>query len=283
MRFENPQPAEDLHTDDIHPLHEFAWLVAGCLVLLIGGALLLARFAGDLAARVPYHIEREYADRLGRAMPEPATTPAARAAEQALRELAAAVARDMGQPADFAVTIHYQDSDIPNAFATLGGHVVVFRGLIARLDSEDALAAVLAHELAHVRLRHPARGLGSGIALGLVLSTVSSSLGGLAGESVNKAGMLPMLRFSREQEHDADAIAYAVLAKRYGHVGGAQDLFRLFSRLHEGQDRLEFLQTHPLDAQREARLGVLAQQHGWRLDGSRRPLPAPLQALRRAD
>lgn len=90
---------------------------------------------------------------------------------------------------------------------------------------------------------------------------MSSSVGGLAGESFNKAGMLPMLRFNREQEPDADAIAYAMLAKRYGHVGGAQDFFALFTRLHEGQDHLAFLQTHPLDAQR-------------------RPLPAALQALR---
>lgn len=41
----------------------------------------------------------------------------------------------VGLPADFTVTIHYQDSDIPNVFATLGGHVVVFRGLITRREA----------------------------------------------------------------------------------------------------------------------------------------------------
>jgi predicted Zn-dependent protease len=43
-----------------------------------------------------------------------------------------------------------------NAFATPGGHIFITRGLLACADSEDALAAVIAHELAHIQLRHAA-------------------------------------------------------------------------------------------------------------------------------
>jgi predicted Zn-dependent protease len=46
------------------------------------------------------------------------------------------------------------DSPEFNAFATSGGHIFVTRGLIDAADSEDALAAVIAHEIAHIQLRH---------------------------------------------------------------------------------------------------------------------------------
>ena len=76
-----------------------------------------------------------------------------------------------------AVTVHFADEKTVNAMATLGGNVVFYRGLLERLDSEDAVATVLAHEIAHAKLRHPASGLGRGVAVGVVLSVVSSGMG----------------------------------------------------------------------------------------------------------
>ncbi|GHV18685.1 hypothetical protein FACS189493_8230 [Spirochaetia bacterium] len=46
------------------------------------------------------------------------------------------------------------DSPELNAFAATGGHIFVCRGLLASLTGEDAVAAVLAHEIAHIQLRH---------------------------------------------------------------------------------------------------------------------------------
>jgi beta-barrel assembly-enhancing protease len=282
MRYENRQPVEDLYTDDIHPLKEFAWLAIGSLTILTVGVIAIGTFAAELAARVPFSVERDYAAPIARTLEDAHPTPEAQAAQTALRELATALAADMRLPADLTLTIHYSASSQVNALATLGGHIVFYRGLLERLDSEDAVAMVLAHEMAHAHLRHPARGLGRGVAVGILLSTVSSSLSGLAGDQLNKAGMLPVLKFSRDQEADADAMAFAAIARRYGHLGGAQDLFARFSALREGHVQgPEVLQTHPLDAQRVANLKASATQQGWRLDGARRPLPPALQALQK--
>lgn len=46
------------------------------------------------------------------------------------------------------------DSDIPNAYSTPGGHIFISRGLIDLVNSEDMLAAVIAHEIAHIHLFH---------------------------------------------------------------------------------------------------------------------------------
>ena len=51
------------------------------------------------------------------------------------------------------------DSDTINAFATPAGHIFVTRGLLNAAKSEDALAAVLAHELSHIQLRHGMRAI----------------------------------------------------------------------------------------------------------------------------
>ncbi|MBK8289542.1 MAG: M48 family metalloprotease [Cellvibrionales bacterium] len=61
--------------------------------------------------------------------------------------------------------------------ATLGGHIVVYQGLLdATKDSETALAMVMAHELTHIKLRHPAGAMGRGFAVAaLLLSTFAGA------------------------------------------------------------------------------------------------------------
>lgn len=65
-----------------------------------------------------------------------------------------------GLPASIKVTVHYIDEPVINAFATIGGHVFIYRGLIDAITSENGLSMVLAHEIAHINNRHPIAALG---------------------------------------------------------------------------------------------------------------------------
>ncbi|MDQ8023915.1 MAG: M48 family metallopeptidase [Moraxellaceae bacterium] len=278
MRYAYRQAAEDRHTDDIHPLHEFAWLLIGSLVLLVAGVLLAGWFAGEIAARLPFRFERQYAAPLTRHWEEAKLSPAAYATRDALRQLGTRVARDMEPPADMPVSIHYLDGDVPNAMATLGGNVFMWRGLIGRLKSEDALAFVLAHELAHVQLRHPITGLGRGVAIGTLTSVVSAGLGGsLGADGLGRASTLPLLDYSREQERAADAMALRALARHYGHLGGAAEVFKLFDSLQpEGDETPTWLRTHPHTAERAALVSEQARQLSVPAEGKLTPLPPAL-------
>jgi predicted Zn-dependent protease len=72
-----------------------------------------------------------------------------------LNEVCAAVAVNSPMPEIFnGYHVMILDSSELNAFATAGGHIFITRGLLARLETEDALAAVLAHEIAHIQLQH---------------------------------------------------------------------------------------------------------------------------------
>ncbi|HEU0204155.1 MAG TPA: M48 family metallopeptidase [Burkholderiaceae bacterium] len=284
MRFENPLPDEHVNYSREHPLKELVWLLAGVMLVVAAVASVLGYFAGEIAARVPFRVERDYAAGITTLWENEKRTPQADEARAALRAMAAKLAAAMDLPPDMTITVHYSDRGVPNAMATLGGNVVLYRGLIERLHSEDALAVVLAHEMAHVSLRHPAAGLGRGVAVGITLSVVSAGLGrSMAGDPVQTAGVLPLLKYTRDQERAADAEALRAVAAVYGHLAGARELFNALAKIG-GDDsaRVTLLQTHPLTSERLATVDALARERGWALEGEVRPLPPALARLQAA-
>ena len=87
------------------------------------------------------------------------------------------------------------DTDEINAMATPGGHIFVSRGLIDCTDSEDALAAVIAHEVAHVQLGHSV----SAIKASRVRSAVSSTSKAVAVTSIAVANERAGVKLSNKQ------------------------------------------------------------------------------------
>jgi predicted Zn-dependent protease len=134
--------------------------------------------------------------------------------------------------------------------------------------------------MAHAQLRHPARSLGRGVAVGIILSALDAGMGrNAASGALNTTGGLSLLKFSRDQERDADAAALTAVAALYQHIGGAQDLFRLLESAGSGSEalRVTMLSTHPLSRERIDTIATLAGSRGWPLDGPRTPLPPALK------
>jgi Zn-dependent protease with chaperone function len=286
LKLENRLPDEGINATHENPLREFAWLLGGTLAIVVALVVLLSAGAQWLAPLIPYRYEARLA--AGLELAPPPKTEAARAAQAELQALADRLAARMDLPAGMRVRVGFRDEGTVNAFATLGGQTVFFRGLVQRLDSEDAVAMVMAHELAHLKYRHPAAALGRGVVVGMLLSMVSAELGrSAAGGALSQAGLLTLLSFNRDQERQADAEALRVLAAEYGHIGGAIDLFAAFAALPGAQrdaalPAIEFVQTHPLTANRTAAVTDWARAQGAVVDGARRPLPPALAALRAA-
>lgn len=280
MQFENRTPDENVNYSIEHPLKEFAWLAGGVLGSLLIITLLIGFFAGELAARLPYRYEKALAAETASQLFEKAPDARSAAIEQELNRLAARIAAHMPLPQGMQVTVHYLDTPELNAFATLGAHIVIHQGLLARMPDENTLAMVLAHEMAHAQLRHPARSLGRSVAVGIILSALNSGMGrSAAGGALSTTGGITLLKFSRDQERDADAAALAAVAALYQHVGGAQDLFRVLASAGGGSEdlRVTMLSTHPLSQERIDAISTLARTHGWPEDGTRIPLPAALR------
>lgn len=164
----------------------------------------------------------------------------------------AAVSERPGLPWTFTLL----DDPQVNAFALPGGYVYVTRGLLAHLATTDELAGVLAHEAGHVTARHGVVQLRKqntarrSVGLFRVIDPELRHVGGFAARTAG----LALLRYSREDEHEADD-----LAVRYVTAGGwsTAALVRVFDVLvslpTDGGKEPAWLSTHPDPALRRAR------------------------------
>ncbi|HEX2061376.1 MAG TPA: M48 family metalloprotease [Thermoanaerobaculia bacterium] len=148
------------------------------------------------------------------------------------------------------------DTPIVNAMALPGGYIYITRGMLERINSEDELAGVLGHEIAHVTARHSAQQISrSQLAqLGMVLGAV------IAGpEALQQYGQLAELgigllfqRYSRQHETQADLLGTGYMAEaRYNPIGAERMLMtlqRLDKNPASGLDR--YFMSHPDPAKR---------------------------------
>jgi predicted Zn-dependent protease len=243
------------------------------VALLVAAVFLGMRW---LAPLVPFSWEQRMAqpviDQWRGSADEP---PAARERRAWLQSLAERLQPAMQWPADMPVTVHWLDSEEPNAFATLGGHVFIHQGLLDRVDSENAVAMVLAHEMAHVKHRDPIVALGGGLTVGLALQAVFGG-GGMVGSGSGVAGeaaaALSQLSFSRRQERAADAAALAALQAHYGHLADADAFFARMLCEELTGSAPEFLQTHPDTA---GRVAAIRAREAGSSQAAGKPVPLP--------
>lgn len=113
------------------------------------------------------------------------------------------------------------DSPDVNAFALPGGYIYITRGLLAYLNSEAELAAVLGHEIGHVTARHTVRQHSAATVTGILASVIAGSAGVQgAGDLANIAGTAIIRGYGREHELEADRLGAEYLA-RTGYAPGA--------------------------------------------------------------
>ncbi len=273
MKYSNPLPEEGINTSQSHPLKELITLSLGLIVLVALGVFLLGIMANTLARHIPFEVESNIASSMPLQLESRKNNDTQRAIEQYLQTLANKLASAQQLPQDMRITVHYVDSDTVNAMATLGGHIIMFRGLLQKLKSENALAMVLGHEIAHIHLRHPIQTLGRGAVISLALSAIGITTGDM-GHILGSTGLLTALNFSRDQEQQADEMALQSLEQHYGHVHGATDLFQVL--LHEAPKsapNITFLSTHPLTQHRIEHVLDYAKQHHWQTQGVLTPIP----------
>lgn len=128
-----------------------------------------------------------------------------------------------------------------NAFCAPGGYIYVYTGLIKYLSSEEELAGVMAHEIAHADRRHVTDQLTKQYSISLLLDVV---LGEDRGTLVQIANGLVQLKFSRSMESEADEYSVIYMCPTDYQADGAAGFFiKLDSANATGPP--QFLSTHP--------------------------------------
>jgi predicted Zn-dependent protease len=134
-----------------------------------------------------------------------------------------------------------------NAFCMPGGKIAFYYGLLQRLQlNDDEVAAIMGHEMAHALREHARERMGKTAATRIGASLLSSLLGlGSAGDSLlNMGGQLLTLRFSREDESEADIVGMELAARAGYDPAAGVTLWQKMIRANQGAPP-EFLSTHP--------------------------------------
>ena len=256
MEYSNPELPEGINTSKEHPFKEFVILSVGLLAVVFISIYLLILVVDEFADKIPFEYEEDlpissFIDNL-----ETETLP------PYLDLVTQKVLASFELPKEMKVTFHYVNDDTVNAFATLGGHIVLYRGLLEKLKYEDELAMVIAHEIAHIKYRHPILSVSHGLVVGAVLTVIGSSSGNsIVNDIMGQTGMASLMKFSRDYEYQADKDAIDSLIKNYGHADGALGLFNVFnSEFGEGAS-FEFLATHPLTDNRISQTTKMIGEH----------------------
>ena len=244
---ENPRIPEGINASQDNHLSEFALLLLGVGSTLVLLVVLLSVFIRVLAPLTPFGWEQRLAGAVTASIQFDSRPPTAAFddAEVELKRLSKSLEVHFSDsPVQFEV--HLLDMDMPNAFATLGGQMFVTTGLLRAISSENGLAMVVAHEMAHIHHRHPIQSLSRGVLLQLVLALVTGAQGSdfLSG-TLGQAGFLTLLSFSRDMEREADATAIEVLLAQYGHLSGAEEFFVAMHERHDDSEWQTLFQTHP--------------------------------------
>ncbi len=169
------------------------------------------------------------------------------------------------------------DKPVVNAFAGPGGYIGVYAGLILAAETEGELAAVIAHEIAHVTQHHLMRSFEDQdklsipatallIAAAILGAQVSPDAGMAAVAGLQAAAIQHQINFTRANENEADRIGITTLAKAgydpYAMAGFFERLAKS-SRLTEN-NAPEFLRTHPVNSNRIADALGRADEFGAR-------------------
>lgn len=218
---------------------ELVLVIVMILALPLGVVLGARAIAERVAVRMPAEMDERLGWPTWQALQASGERCASPAGEAYVRSLLTPLLEALGPtPFDFQLMLS-RSTDV-NAFALPGGYIVVNVGLLEAARSGEEVAAVLAHELSHVTLRHSTKrlagSLGSGAALALVLGFVD--LGAPAYTLAHLAG----LSYERNQESEADAAGLELLERAgISPLGMAS----FFERLSSQASPPEILSTHP--------------------------------------
>jgi predicted Zn-dependent protease len=176
---------------------------------------------------------------------------------------------------DRRVELVVVDNPTINAFAVPGGVIGVHNGLLVHAQTEDELATVIAHEIAHLSQRHFSRRLefarrqqpltlASMLAGFVLMATVGGDAGVAALTAAQAAAQDSALRYSRSNEAEADRVAMQTIVDAGLDPHAASDMFERMlqaSRYATGSRVPEFLRTHPLSENRIADTRNRARQY----------------------
>ena len=181
--------------------------------------------------------------------------------------------KDIGERIEFAVsnfflkkegkdpTSHFQweyilvnNDKVKNAWCMPGGKIAVYTGILKVTQNDDALAAVMGHEIAHAVAKHSVERMSQALTVNIGTQVADIFLGGAINRTRNTVGRasgMDILKlgifnpFGRKQETEADYLGLIFSSLAGYDIREAAKLWERMSESNKGKDPPQFMSTHP--------------------------------------
>ncbi|OFX25761.1 MAG: hypothetical protein A2041_14640, partial [Bacteroidetes bacterium GWA2_31_9b] len=157
------------------------------------------------------------------------------------------------------------ESETVNAFALPNGNIIVFTGIIDKMNDYDELVGLIGHEVSHVNNRHSMKMMCRNLSGYLFISVILSDVNGIMAVIGDNIHNLQSLSYSRHFEREADIEGLNLMIQNNTDPNG---MINLFKRLQSERDILlpEFLSSHPITEDRLNYIDKLIKSSSYKVD-----------------
>ncbi|MGN6385579.1 MAG: M48 family metallopeptidase [Verrucomicrobiota bacterium] len=233
-------------------------------VLLLVGLIILFlardRIIEAIANRIPMQWEQSFGDKIFEQIKAEGNIVEKSPWETQVKEITSRLL-PAAESSGYNFRFHISSDTNVNAFALPGGNVVIMQGLLENAETEEQIAGVLAHEMAHVTRRHSLRSIIQTAGLGVAIQMLFGDASGLVAVVGQGSQFLLQQKFSRNFEREADDVGWSYLVQAKIDPRG---MIQFFERLQGIQNAsqagasmngsLALLSTHPATQERIDRL-----------------------------
>ncbi len=230
MKYTPKLPDDSVNVSSENPLSTVLKLTVSLALLAVIGYFLMGAAITMAIASVTPEQEKKLASMLS--MDDTYTETNSSYLEEIIQKLSACAEL----PYDIHVTV-MEDREL-NAYAVPGGRIIITRGILNKMESENELAFVLGHELGHFKHKDHLRSLGYRIVLGAIGLVLGSDYGMVSSVTLG----IGSAKYSQSSEYVADLFGLEMMQCTYGTVTEAT---RLFEKMDEGDEWRYFIATHP--------------------------------------
>jgi len=250
-------------------LEERVGMAVGCVALIVG-VLVCAYFFGLPAATnwAVTKVSRETEQSLGKEAfawldNERWFQPSELDEKRQIRvqTIFSRLVRGLKMEPDYRLQFRHSKRMGANAVALPGGIIVITDEMVLLAGSEDEIAAVLAHEIGHVELRHAMKQVMESSAVAVIAGVVTNDASSFTVAVAGLPALLAQTEYSRECESEADDFAFKLLKQHHISPAAFASLMERLSKDHADEEKYtSFLSTHPVTAERVKRARRASEQ-----------------------